>query len=287
LLIGVLAVGAVLIAGTSAGAKNAASLRSQADQLRAQNATLDAASHRALLELYALDAKLARSRQRLDQLQVQQIAMAKQQHTDELALGLARSSEQKAQKALFDRARALYIEGDPDPLAVILNASSLDDLISTIDGVNRLAQQDEMIITQLRRSQQSLQEAMTALEKRQAALAKLTEQAQQAAASLASARTEKLQYLTSLSRRKAFNARQIASLASAASQAEQKAQSFASGPSASSGQQAGSALRTKPGRVRRQVAPTSRLPRDGRSPSPRRCTACEARQLRVSRSARA
>jgi len=235
LLIVLSAAGALVLAGTSAGAKSASSLRSQAASLRAENAALEAASHRALLELYVLDTKLAQSEQHLAALSARQSALARQERTAQLALGLARTSEQEAQKALRERARALYINGEPDPLAVIFDASSLDDLISTIDSVNRAAHQDEVIIGQLHRTHHALQGAMAALLKRQAALARLTEQAQQARATLASARSDKLDYLASLSKRKALNAREIATLTDAAADAEQKAASISPPPQAASG----------------------------------------------------
>ena len=54
-----------------------------------------------------------------------------------------------AQEQLGQRLRQLYVEGDVDPLAVLLGAESLDDALAALDGLNRLAEQDTDIIDQL------------------------------------------------------------------------------------------------------------------------------------------
>jgi 3D (Asp-Asp-Asp) domain-containing protein len=233
LLIALLAAGATFLATTAAGAENASSLRSQAGRLRAANAALDAASHRALLELYALDSRLQRARDRLAALEARARQAADEERRAQLALRIARQSRLQAQQALLARARTLYIEGQPDPLAVILDASSLDDLISVIDSVNRVADQDARIIEELERTGRNLQAAIAAFEARRATLGRLTGEARQEQQRLAASRADKLRYLAELSRRKSFNAREIDALTRAASRAQEKARTIAP-PSSSS-----------------------------------------------------
>ena len=55
------------------------------------------------------------------------------------SLDVARTSFQTAQAQLAARLRQLYAEGDVDPLAVLLGAESLDEIVSALDGLNRLA----------------------------------------------------------------------------------------------------------------------------------------------------
>ena len=43
--------------------------------------------------------------------------------------------------------RNLYIQGEPDPLAVILGATSLDEVMAGIDGLARATAQNERLAT--------------------------------------------------------------------------------------------------------------------------------------------
>lgn len=234
MLLALLAAGAAFLAA-AAHAESAGSLRAHARRLEAANASLDEASRRALLDLYALDAKLRRAGQRLAALETQARRAAEEEWRAQRALELARRSHAHAEEALLARARALYVEGEPDPLSVILDASSLDDLLSAIDSVNRLADEDRRIIEQLEQAQRSLTASIGALEARRAELARLTQAARTAQASLAAARSDKLRYLRSLERRKAFNARTIAALLRAAAAADAKAQQLAPAPASAAG----------------------------------------------------
>jgi 3D (Asp-Asp-Asp) domain-containing protein len=218
-----LAAGISLLAGTAAGAENAATLRSQASSLQAQNASLDAQARQVLLDLYALESKLRRSDRTLTRLKAQAGEVARQERSTRRALAIARQSEQHAQQALQDRVRALYIEGDTDPLAVILGARSLDDVISAIDSVNRLASNDQHIIDQVHATRRDLRDAATALLRREAELGQLAREAKRARDALARTRDEKSRYLDRLAAERALNSREIERLTGAAAAAEQKA----------------------------------------------------------------
>ena len=212
----------------TARADNPDTLQREADQLRAQNADLDQGAAQALLELYALESSAQRAERRRASLQGRIAELEEQQESARHSLEVARTSEASAQEALAERVRALYVEGKPEPLEVILGAASLDELIDAIDSVNRLADHDEQIITQLQDARRDLRVALRELAERQEELAKLAGAAEAALARLERARGEQVGYLTSLRRQAELNDRQITALTEQAQAAEQEASEIAS-----------------------------------------------------------
>ena len=67
-----------------------------------------------------------------------------------------RASLDSAQGRLQRRLLDLYVRGEPDPLAVLLGAQSLDEALSQIDDLNRVAKQDVSIIRQVRQARVAL-----------------------------------------------------------------------------------------------------------------------------------
>jgi cell wall-associated NlpC family hydrolase len=66
------------------------------------------------------------------------------------ALGVAQKSLKNAQKQLSARLVDMYTSGDQNPgLAVLLGASSLDDMLSRMDAVDRVSQQDTLVLSQV------------------------------------------------------------------------------------------------------------------------------------------
>jgi cell wall-associated NlpC family hydrolase len=65
-------------------------------------------------------------------------------------IGLARANLNSAQRQLADRVVQLYTQGEQSStVAVLLGASSLDDLLDRIDTVNRVSEQDSSTLRQV------------------------------------------------------------------------------------------------------------------------------------------
>jgi peptidoglycan hydrolase CwlO-like protein len=218
-----LVAGLALVAGV-ARADDPDTLRSEADRLQAENAQLDEEAARALLDLYALESRLREAERRVVSLRARIDELEQREESARRQLGLAREAEAKAQDALAARVRALYTEGDPDPLAVILGASSLDGVIDAIDSVNRVAEHDSRIIEQVKRTRGELREALRELTKQEEELRALAREAEAARTRLAGATDERAEYLASLAERRDLNAAEIDSLLVRAGAAEQRAQ---------------------------------------------------------------
>ena len=108
--------------------------------LRAQAAALAAKARSATLGLYALDAAArdrrepgcSRSAAQAAALRARRISLARQ-------LAIARRSATIAQQHLGSHVRALYERGDVSTLEVVFGARSLDDALTSIDDLNRMA----------------------------------------------------------------------------------------------------------------------------------------------------
>jgi peptidoglycan DL-endopeptidase CwlO len=220
---------AALIASSTARADDPASLRSEDERLRAQSTGLAAQAHTVLLELYALEAQLAGAEARLAALRSKQAGLEDEAASARRHLALARSSLRAAERGLARRLQTLYVEGEVDPLAVLLGAESLDEALTALDGLGRVADQDVSILNQVRRARGQLKRSLQALKERQAALDEVVDDAAAQRDALAGARAERAGYLAGLEQQKALNDAAIARLTGQAAAAERKGAEEASG----------------------------------------------------------
>jgi 3D (Asp-Asp-Asp) domain-containing protein/peptidoglycan hydrolase CwlO-like protein len=220
-----------LVPGTVA-ADSASSIRERASQLSQQNNDLAGRSRGALLGLYALDSKLARERARLVALRIRTSEVRAERAAAQQRLQAARHSLSVSQVALAQRLQILYEQGDSDPLAVVLGASSVDEALSSLDSLDRLADQDRLVIEQTRRAKQRLTGITRALAARERSLGALADEAEQSTLALEQARSQRSSYLASLSNRRRLNAAEISSLEQRALAVEANARRVASVASA-------------------------------------------------------
>jgi 3D (Asp-Asp-Asp) domain-containing protein/peptidoglycan hydrolase CwlO-like protein len=220
---------AVVISLLASGGAHADDPASQADALRANSTGLAAKSHQVLLRLYSLQSRLAQSAQRLEELEKRGAKLEEAQASAKSQLTIARESMTAAHGQLGERLRQLYIEGDVDPLAVLLGAESLDDALAAFEGLNRLAEQDQDIIEELTKARAALRTAITRLAARRAELRATLDQAEAAHASLARAQAQQNAYLASLRRQQDLNRSQISKLSAQAAASEERSEDISAG----------------------------------------------------------
>jgi peptidoglycan DL-endopeptidase CwlO len=220
---------AVVLSLLASGGARADDPASQADALRAHNTSLAAKSHEVLLRLYSLRTRLAQSEQRLNALKEESARLEQEEEAARLRLAVARDNMASAHSQLGERLRQLYIEGDVDPLAVLLGAESLDDALSALDGLNRLAEQDQVIIEQLAKAKTDLRLAVARLAERRADLQAALDQAKDARAYLLRVQTQQSSYLATLRRQQDLNSAQISKLSAQADESEQQTADLGSG----------------------------------------------------------
>jgi 3D (Asp-Asp-Asp) domain-containing protein len=228
----VLAVPAVSVAFTSHSASS----------LRAHDAVLAAKSRAAVLDLYSLDQKLAGTQSRLNTLQTQAQSLSAQRASLVHQLRIARRSTQRAQDRLASRLRALYEQGNVEPLEIVFGAKTIDEAMTSLDNLSRMTNQGEDVIRELKTARVNLGSTSRRLAIREAALAEATQQARATANALASSRAARSSYISSLAAQRRMTQRQITSLVAQADAArlksEQLARAAAAGQIASVGSSA-------------------------------------------------
>jgi peptidoglycan DL-endopeptidase CwlO len=200
----------------AAGAEPASRLRAKADDLRRANQSLSSQAASALAELISLEGQLAGTRARLAKLREQGERLARRQAQARTQLDVARDGLRISQRRLAARVRALYEQGKPEPLAVILGAQTLDDAVDGVEHLSRIADDDRQYIVRARTARKKLIAVTAALAQREAENESLRAAASNAAATLIRARAERLSRIASLATLRDSNGQQISALESTA-----------------------------------------------------------------------
>ena len=133
----------VLVAVSAAAA---AGPGQKASTLSSQSGALGSRAHRALLDLYVLDTRLQTTQVRLSSLQAQAEQLRAQQTLLAQQLSATRRTLADSRRRLGDNLRMLYEQGDTDTLAVVLGAQSLDDAVTRLDDLTRVADQSREVV---------------------------------------------------------------------------------------------------------------------------------------------
>lgn len=224
---GALAAVVALLVVTGAQADDPSSLRSQADRLQSRNAYIAGRERSAALELYALQSKLTRTENRVGELERRTAELERRRAEAERHLALVKATLSEAERQLDSRLRTLYVEGDPDPLAVLLGATSLDEALAGLDSLDRFARNDRRIVAQVKETRAGVKQAIGSLAAQQSRLAAVTADARSAHDALAAAAGQRASYLADLRREQELNRAEVARLSTAAEAAEQIAEELA------------------------------------------------------------
>jgi len=193
-------------------------------QVRAQ--ALDTRSHRALLDLYALDSRLGSARVQLRRLERESTRLQTAQRDLAQQVAAARQTVTVSEQLLAEHLRELYEQGDVDPLAVVLGAESLDDALTRLDDLERVTDQSRQIATATRTAQARLVRLQATLDGRRAQVDAALARARASALALAAARADRIAYIGRLHRERQLAAAQIAALTVTAQRVQVKSQSI-------------------------------------------------------------
>jgi 3D (Asp-Asp-Asp) domain-containing protein len=219
-----LALGAALLLGVFLPGADGAGPKNGVGSLRQQQKGLAARSQTALLSLYALDSRLARARSELAGLRSRAQGLKLERERVRQEIEIVTGNLRASQRLLGDRLRALYEEGEPDAIAVLLGARSLDDAVTRLDELERSARQGAQAAQDARDGRTKLQGLALEFAARIQEVQALEARAARTATVLASARAHRVSYLKALARQQRLTARQIAALDSRARQVVAKAQ---------------------------------------------------------------
>jgi 3D (Asp-Asp-Asp) domain-containing protein len=219
-----LALGAALLLGVFLPGAEGAGPNDGVGSLRQQQRGLAARSQTALLSLYALDSRLARARSELAGLRGRAQGLKLERERVRQEIEVVAGNLTASQQLLGDRLRALYEEGEPDAIAVLLGARSLDEAVTRLDELERSARQGAQAARDARDGRTKLQGLALELAARIREVQALEGRAARTTTVLESARAHRVSYLKALARQQRLTARQIAALDSRARKVVAKAQ---------------------------------------------------------------
>ena len=174
-----------MTAATATADPSVASKQAEAQSVLGQIQELDASLERAVEAYNLANVKLARIRNDL---------------TDNTqALAVARKSLSHAQTQLSKRLVDIYTSGDQNAgLAVLLGASSLDDMLGRMDASDRVSEQDSLVLKQVAHFRREVQHRQRFLQHAHAEQEQVVAQRNAARASVESQLGERKQLLGSI-----------------------------------------------------------------------------------------
>lgn len=191
--------------------------------LKEKSAALEARSREAAVQLYGLESRLQQARTGLARADAQAAQLARQQESARQRHRIAQRTMAVAQFRLGRQLRLLYEQDEPDPIAIVLGATSLDEAIEGLESISRTARATKGVIAQARNARRLIartqRELAGQVKRTQAVRATLAE----TAAGLESARAERSSYLAQIRADLQLTAKQISSLEQQAQAAQQRA----------------------------------------------------------------
>ena len=201
-----------------------------ADGARAPDARLAAiqrAKRSAVLELYALESSLARARADVAATVRRQRALEDAHARALVRASVIRGSLAATQRRIGTLLRRLYVEGSPEPVAVLFGARSLPAVLEGIDGLERSTRLNRRLAEQARRRGAALRVELQRLEQARAALAGSRREAEVALAGLEDATEAKRTAVASLGRREHLTQTRLATLETKARAAQRRSRRVA------------------------------------------------------------
>jgi cystine transport system substrate-binding protein len=214
----------LVVVSAATAAEPGAPFRSKAATLQQQASVLASRAHGALLDLYALDTRFGAAQTRLASLQAQAAQTREQQVLLAQQIAATKHTLVISQQRLGSNLRLLYKQGDTDPLAVMLGATSLSDAITQLDDLNRVADQSEQVVAETTAARTRLAGLRRTLSEHRAQVDTDLAAAQQTARELATARAERGSFIAQLRSEQSLKVAQIGALELKAHAAELKSQ---------------------------------------------------------------
>lgn len=214
------AAAAAVLAGVSgATAAGPGTLRQQAGALASQRRA-------AVLDLYALESKVAAAQQRLTALQRTAETLRVEQQQLHRQAEATRTTLVVSQRSLAMNLRRLYKAGDVNALAVMLGSDNLDEALSKLDSLNAVADQSERVVSVTTAARNRLSKLRVAIARRRARIDAAVADARTTVDTLAAARTQRVAFISKLRDEEQLKAAQIQALEARVQAAQQKSASL-------------------------------------------------------------
>jgi peptidoglycan DL-endopeptidase CwlO len=205
---------------------SAATAAGPGNSLQNQVKSLQARTHRALLDLYALDTRSQTAESRLGALETEAARLRGEQALLEQQLAATRHTLKVSQHELGANLRMLYKQGDVSALAVVLGAQNLDEAVTKLDALSSVTDASQEVMQTTSDAQVQLVHIRSTLLDRKAAIAAAVEDARRTANALANARAERMSFISQLRGQERLKTAQIDALQAAAVRVERKSKAL-------------------------------------------------------------
>jgi 3D (Asp-Asp-Asp) domain-containing protein len=176
-----------------------------------------------LLELYALESSLARAQAQAAGLRTQSQALAERTAAARRSARIVRSGLALSRARVADMVRRIYVQGEADPFAILLGATSVDEALAGLDSLERATEQNRRLAAELSGTLARLRIAEARLATRRTELAGALAAADGAEAALTERVADKRAYLFSLRRAHSLTNARLEALEARAVAAERSA----------------------------------------------------------------
>jgi 3D (Asp-Asp-Asp) domain-containing protein len=217
-----LAAGVLITGSTPAGGGARSGQTETAPDLRAQADALGRSESAALLQLYAAESSLTRAQVDLTRLEERSSQLAQAEADVRRRTEIVRRSLSASQERVAVLLRNLYVQGEPDPIAVILGATSLDEAMAGIEGLSRATALNERLGVEAERRARRLEQLRAHLAAQRESLNSARSAAHTGAEWLAAAVAGRRETLASLRRRQSLTSQRLTALQSRAREAERR-----------------------------------------------------------------
>ena len=197
----------------------------------------------ALLQLYAAQSSLTRAKNELAALEARAAELARAERSALRQADVVQRSLAASQRRVAVLLRDLYVQGAPDPIAVLLGATSLDEAMAGIEGLSRATAMNARLGSEAKARAHRLELARQQLARERRGLDSARSAARSGADRLAAAVAAQRRTLSSVRRRQALSAQRLAALQSRARAAEERSAKLTS-PARSNNQQVTSSTAT-------------------------------------------
>jgi 3D (Asp-Asp-Asp) domain-containing protein len=175
----------------------------------AELASLASAERAAAVELFATEVELARAQAEAERHAERERALAAARERLLGRSAIARGSLAATHERIGTLLRRLYVEGDADPIEVILGARSLGAVLEGIDGLERATRRNRELAAEARHHARTLDAQLAGLTRTHAALAAVRTRADAAATRLLAATSQKRATVVALQRRQGLTAARL------------------------------------------------------------------------------
>jgi 3D (Asp-Asp-Asp) domain-containing protein len=196
----------------ASGAGSSSDLRQRAQSLRDENTALAGQARAAWLSSVSLGTRLEETRAALARLQARTQSIAAKRAEADDSLRLARRTLALSQQRLARRVRLLYEQGDADPMAVLVGATSIEEALTGLESIHRVASQDRLVIEQVESARARLIVATKSLAAQEAHARRAESATSATLAALEAARREREAQLAAFSATRGSNSTTISTL---------------------------------------------------------------------------